>query len=393
MAAVLKFFTRYFPFAAIAVTSGLIYAAYIITNTSLFIFLASFLFGAVILLPLAGWLNIRNLRLERDICLICSSGEDITFSYRIINEGNLPAFSVLVFEPLGKICSGEAYSASVDYIAPRSSVSVSAVLKVSKRGLHNLGSACLASYFPFSLFFKERKYPQEGRIMVLPQQMIFSSVPFLASDRQDKGKKFFSVSEDREFAGLREHSPSDGMRMVHWPKSASMDKLIVKEFSSSRVVKALIAADCSCRGEAFEAIISAAAGVAGYCGRKGVKCALCDSSSVIEGTSEDCLKRLAVMEGGAGFGIPPAAMLKKNGVTVLFLFSSDPEIRYKELAAELQEARINFSFCFFDSSSFIPEKKRNYMNAASAENIKNEGIPVYGKGDSPESVFASSWTK
>lgn len=393
----LKYAARYFSFAVIACSAGFIYAAYVITNTGFFIVISSFLFGLSIVLPVLGYLNLRNLSVRRDSCSLCSVGDEISVSLEMENSGPWPAFWVMAGDPLGAFCSERTpFTASAEMIPARSSVSASAVMRAEKRGLHSLGSLSAASCFPLALFFYERRYPVSDRIMILPSAMPFRFVPFLSRERSAaRGRVFRSRSEDREFAGLRDHVPSDGMRMVCWAKSASAGKLVVREFAAGRGVRAAVAVDGTGASPlAFEDMVSAAAGIFSFCGKKSIKCAFLEPpkdpggvARVLEGTWEDGMKRLALLS-PAPVAAFPEEELRRNGTTAVFIFTANPSFDFRGVESFFREARINCRISLFDSSSYGDKRDRSY--AAGIKGLKKSGMPVFSKGDSPEGLFASN---
>lgn len=102
---------------------------------------------------------------------------------------------------------------------------------LSRRGGFKLGPTRLTSGDPFGLFRTERIYPAESSLVVLP--MIYEISSFVSPPGLLPGGKVIrrkALDMTPHASGVREYSPGDPMKRIHWPTTARRGQLIVKEF-------------------------------------------------------------------------------------------------------------------------------------------------------------------
>ena len=102
---------------------------------------------------------------------------------------------------------------------------------LTRRGAFPLGPTILTSGDPFGLFRYRRSFPPQESLIVLP--MIFdlahfSSPPGLISGGPVIHRKAADITPHA--AGVREYSPGDPMRRIHWPTTVRRGQVMVKEF-------------------------------------------------------------------------------------------------------------------------------------------------------------------
>ena len=134
-----------------------------------------------------------------------------SFSFRV-DEGNEAARSVYTF----KLSSGETIT------SPQ-------LTRFEKRGLRSLPPLMLHTTFPFGFFHKSLIRPQAQTVLVYPR--ILPMPPGLETararagqDREDRRRGFGT-----ELHNLRDYTPADDARGIHWKASARESKLLVKE--------------------------------------------------------------------------------------------------------------------------------------------------------------------
>ena len=139
-------------------------------------------------------------------------------------------------------------------------------LPSTRRGVYHLGPLELRVFDPFGLAVRTRTTAVDTSLTVYPR---FELVPARAasSHRSDGTRRPQPVlgrgSED--FHTLREYVAGDDLRQVHWPSTARLDDLIIKQSESLQRGRLTVAADLRSTvhdDDTLEAVISAAAGVA-----------------------------------------------------------------------------------------------------------------------------------
>lgn len=134
-----------------------------------------------------------------------------SFSFRV-DDGNVDLRSVYTF----KLSAGETIH------SPQ-------LTRFEKRGLRTLPPLTLRTTFPFGFFHKSLIRPQPQTVLVFPR--ILPMPPGLQTARARAGQDH----EDRrrgigtELHNLRDYTPADDARGIHWKASARESKLLVKE--------------------------------------------------------------------------------------------------------------------------------------------------------------------
>ena len=121
-----------------------------------------------------------------------------------------------------------------------------------------------------------------------------------------------------EFHGLRPYEPGDDVRLIHWPTSARLDALVVRQDEMPRLRRTVVALDVRAsahRGTTFEPAVSVAASVvASACAGDGTA-RLVTSAGLDSGSAggdahiEEVLDLLAAVERDAGSALDPMASL------------------------------------------------------------------------------------
>lgn len=103
---------------------------------------------------------------------------------------------------------------------------------MSRRGLHALPKAVVATRFPFGLFVKRKELANEReRVLVYPK--IHTVDPqTLRDDRKGQGEALGARARAGEFFGLAEYREGQELRRIHWPATARLGKAVVQEFEA-----------------------------------------------------------------------------------------------------------------------------------------------------------------
>ncbi len=102
---------------------------------------------------------------------------------------------------------------------------------LARRGLFNTGIIEVTSQDPFGLFRLSRRFLQSEQYVVYPSTEPLPDLDprfaFLPSDRRVTRRSDHITPET---SGVREYVYGDSYRQVHWPYTARMNNLMVKEF-------------------------------------------------------------------------------------------------------------------------------------------------------------------
>ncbi len=175
-----------------------------------------------------AWLNLRGL----DVRLIRlgtrgSIGEYLEGQIQLVNRTRMPKSWLEVSEdtdlpnPGGRTVS----------LVKRQLRSFRVSTYLSRRGVYRTGRMRVTARDPFGLFQLSRTFLNHQTYTVLPR-----TVPLPNLDRRFANLPSDSVFSRRtlavtpESSSIRDYAHGDGLRRIHWPYTARMNRLMVKEF-------------------------------------------------------------------------------------------------------------------------------------------------------------------
>jgi uncharacterized protein (DUF58 family) len=167
-------------------------------------------------------------------------GETITFHVVVRNQGLLPRFMVELVDrlPFLGTAAGSPHGAGstlgmIGFVPGRGTRTFAMPIVCEKRGFYQLGPIGLASSFPLGLA-EARHQRNEGvhTLTVYPSVFPIANLALRGAPSQlhRGGYLLPEGSGAAEFSGLREYRPGDNPRYIHWPTSARMSELMVKQF-------------------------------------------------------------------------------------------------------------------------------------------------------------------
>lgn len=223
------------------------------------------------------WL-VKQLTVTRTGPLRAEEGETIHFNIDVRNHGWLPRFMVELVDRLPFVepdqPPGDRTLGLLAYLPARQDSQVTVAVRCEKRGYYRLGPVGLASSFPLGLA-EARKSHNDGlqTLTVYPDIFNIINLPLRGAPSQIHrgGYLLPEGGGAAEFSGLREYRRGDNPRHIHWPSSARLNELIVREYeplASACIYIALnqSAMDHHGRGKAstFEYAVRIAGSIARY---------------------------------------------------------------------------------------------------------------------------------
>ena len=185
------------------------------------------------------WL-VRRLSVIRSGPQRAEEGETITFHVEVRNHGLLPRFMVELVDHLpfvgssdGPLTLGEKTLGVVTYIPGRSQRRFEVPLVCEKRGYYRLGPVGMASSFPLGLAeARQRRNDGVQSLTIYPDvfPIIGLNLHGAPSQIHRGGYLLPEGAGAAEFSGLREYRRGDNPRHIHWPTTARLNELMIKEF-------------------------------------------------------------------------------------------------------------------------------------------------------------------
>lgn len=104
----------------------------------------------------------------------------------------------------------------------------------NRRGMFTLGPTVLNSSDPFGFFEVTIKDPASTSLMVMPPIIPLPAIDIAPGGRAGEGRPRQNAPERTVCAtSVREYSPGDSFRWIHWPTSARKDDFYVRLFEST----------------------------------------------------------------------------------------------------------------------------------------------------------------
>lgn len=280
------------------------------------------------------WL-VRKLSVSRSGPSRAEEGETIEFEVVVENRGWLPRFMVELVDHLpfvgltGATGHGsEKTLGMLAYLPGRKRRQFKVPVLCEKRGHYRLGPVGLASSFPLGLT-EARIKRNEGvqTLTIYPDVFAILALPLHGAPSQIHrgGYLLPEGAGAAEFSGLREYRRGDNPRHVHWPTTARLNELMVREYEPLASACLYIALDQAAesdvgsgRESTFEYAVRIAASIARWA---------CAQNTVtrIAGNGRRALRGLAGSGDGHFQGI----------LDELAMVASDGSIPYAHLLSEI----------------------------------------------------------
>jgi uncharacterized protein (DUF58 family) len=103
----------------------------------------------------------------------------------------------------------------------------------NRRGLYTLGPTTVEASDPFGFYAVSLDYSATFTMMVMPPVVHLPAIDIAPGGRAGEGRRLaraHTLDETVSASSVREYTPGDSMRWVHWPTSARRDELHVRTF-------------------------------------------------------------------------------------------------------------------------------------------------------------------
>lgn len=334
------------------------------------------------------WL-VKQLTVSRSGPERAEEGETIHFRIEVENQGFLPRFMVEIVDHLPFVGESDPSATSrktlgmVAHLPGSRRQHFSVPVVCEQRGYYRLGPVGLASSFPLGL--TEARATQNDGVQTLtiyPELFQIIALPLKGAPSQIHrgGYVLPEGAGAAEFSGLREYRRGDNPRHIHWPTTARLNELMVREYEplASACIYLLLdqAAESNLgvgRESTFEYAVRIAASIGRTAASNNIRIRQAGNGKRtlrgISGTGDlhfqGMLDELAVV---ASDGVTPYAQLLvevgpfcvRGETAVVFL--SESLARWPktlEALAILRVRQVHLLAVLFDQASFISDKQRS----------------------------------
>jgi len=207
------------------VTLGLGFAA-VNTGTNLMYLVFGFMLSLIVLSGVLSEHVLRGLTVERRLPMRAIAGEPALVELLVRNgKARLVSYSVEVEDQAAGVENvRRCYFLK---IAPRGEQSASYRRIPERRGMLQFTGFSIATRFPFALFEKWRDVDLDGQLIVYPKPLPTALPEGTFREQGERGGS--ARGRGVETRELREYRQDDEVRMIHWRRSASLGKPVVRE--------------------------------------------------------------------------------------------------------------------------------------------------------------------
>lgn len=210
-----------------------------------FAFFFRFLYALLLLGSIGltwAWLNLRGMELQ--LTRISSRGqvgEYLEGRIRVTNKNKLPKswLEVVEFTDLPGYSTGRGVAMVGDQ-----SRTWRTDTYLSKRGKFNVGQVEVTSQDPLGVFHLKRRFLDPVPFIVFPAVEPLPDLDLRFSHLPSDSRTIRPVHQiTTDVSSIREYNPGDSFRRIHWPYTAKMNKLMVKEFDLGLSADAWVVVD------------------------------------------------------------------------------------------------------------------------------------------------------
>jgi len=221
--------------------------------------------------------NVRHVQVWREVPPFVFEGDMVDITFHVRNTGRKEKFILFLVvreNPAFFSDEGEKY-VHIHSLKPGETRKFTVHYTCNKRGKAGLLPYMLGSSFPLSFFPAYARFTQPDVLYIYPagpepSRLMEKSGSSVQYGRQ---KALSLAGRSFDFLGIREYRPTDGTRFIHWPSTARLNRLMVKEFSElgHRTCSIVIETGTQWgrgRESTLEYGIKLAAGIVNYCSRR-----------------------------------------------------------------------------------------------------------------------------
>jgi uncharacterized protein (DUF58 family) len=286
----------------------------------------------------------------------------------------------------------------VSPLAPGESARAAYRLPTDRRGVFTIGPLEASVTDPFGLASRTIRVAAASELTVYPHIDQVAPLPHTRGDDPLAGADHPTgvALSGEDFYALRAYEVGDDLRRVHWPSTARLDELMIRQNEMPWQARVTVLLDVRRRahsGDSLELAVSAAASIVAACWQRGSLVRLVTTDAVDSGYGTRNAHVEAIMEKLASVGpsrddrlagVLGSLTKAGNAGGLVALFTADAGSNDLESVARLQWRFASLTVVLLDRSAYDPEF---------AANVKPRAVPPAGsivRVDGTQS-FAMAW--
>ena len=277
----------------------------------------------------------------------------------------------------------------VSPLSPAESARAAYRLPTERRGIFTLGPLEASVSDPFGLASRTLRVAPASELTVYPRVDSIAPLPHTRGDDPLSGADHPTgvALSGEDFYALRAYEVGDDLRRVHWPSTARLDELMIRQNEmpwQARVTVLLDVRRHAHGGESLELAVSAAASVVAACWQRGSLVRLVTTDGVDSGYGSQHAHVEAIMETLASVGLTRDDRLSAvlgsltrpgNAGGLVALFTAEAPDSDVQNIARLQFRFASLTVVLFDRSAYDPNAPadRKRAPAVSAGLVRVDG--------------------
>lgn len=280
---------------AILTTALFLIAAGTVANGWQMFFMAAVLLALPVASMGVGWLALRGLRARRELPSPTWAGDSVPFRLVVSGDGKWPRLFLQVEDTLPRWLR-RSDSKPITFDVPAGGEAhVEYDVESLKRGVYTLTGITISSLDPLGVLRFRKSLAAAGELVVYPVPEELPGFDLSGAERYGHRDIPFAAFRGSgvDMDGVREYTPGDPLRRMHWKTVARTGELHVIEFEEARSLSVVIALDTFRGGDfgkapnnSFEYLVRAAASIAQLAVRQGASVMLvCGSETGLDGVA------------------------------------------------------------------------------------------------------------
>jgi uncharacterized protein (DUF58 family) len=198
------------------------------TGNNLLYLLSAMMLSVIVVSGILSERCLKGVTIARRLPQHIFAGQPATVALSITNEKPYcPSFSLRVVEAITDASVGKVIH--ILHLAPRTSMIRSYPLLVPRRGRHRMETINVTTRFPFGLFIKTARIPLKSEIVAYPSPGHLPEALLDALNAMGAERDALQRGPGDSLYNLRDYSPGDDARNIHWKTSARQGRLVVRE--------------------------------------------------------------------------------------------------------------------------------------------------------------------
>jgi uncharacterized protein (DUF58 family) len=253
-------------------------------------------------------------------------------------------------------------------------------LPTERRGIFSLGPLEASVTDPFGLAARTLRVAPTSELTVYPHIDSIAPLPHTRGDDPLSGADHPTgvALSGEDFYALRAYEVGDDLRRVHWPSTARLDELMIRQNEMPWQARVTVLLDVRQRahsGESLELAVSAAASVVAACWQRGTLVRLVTTDGVDSGYGSQHAHIEAIMETLASVGLTRddrlAGVLGSltrpgNAGGLVAIFTAEAPGNEVQNIARLQFRFASLTVVLFDRSAYDSTAARPRRRASTA---------------------------